>query len=164
MLYTLFSHDFWVIKCSKKLSKQEKNLDIGYLINCEINAREGRNIHSIRNIHILHEFRSDTSNFSITLAYLQLISQVVHHAPAGVQIFHIYDLFETLLQISDITEEKIILAQLKLTEIFWWLSQEHSNPVVEKICKYIHQNQPKKVLLLTGLSEEIMRELKILVK
>ena len=164
MLYTLFSHDFWVIRCSKKLSKQEKNMDIGYLINGEIHAREGRSIHTIRNIHILHEFRADTSDFSTTLHYLKLVAQVLQHAPDWVQVFHVYDVFETLFQLETITETKIILAQLKLTEIFGWLPSEHPNPTITKICKYIHQNSPKKVLLLTGLNEEILRELKVLVR
>ena len=160
MLYTLFSHDFWVIKCSKKLTKQEKNLDIGYLINCEIHGRESRSIHSIRNIHIIHEFRWEASNFSTTMGYLELVNQVLRHAPSGMQVFHVYDLFEAVLQMKHINEEKLLLARLKLLQIFWVLPDHHIHPTIQKILKFIHENTSKKVLLLTGISDEIEIKLK----
>ena len=36
LLYTIFSYDYWKLKVSKKFSKKEKNIDLGYIINFEI--------------------------------------------------------------------------------------------------------------------------------
>lgn len=38
-IYTIFSSDYGKIRIKKKFSKREKNIDIGYIINCEIDSK-----------------------------------------------------------------------------------------------------------------------------
>ena len=52
LLYTIFSCDYWKLKVSKKFSKKEKNIDLGYIINFEIITKENVSIHKIKNVKI----------------------------------------------------------------------------------------------------------------
>jgi recombinational DNA repair protein (RecF pathway) len=56
-IYDIFTFDYGRIKVQKKEHKKEKTMDLGYIINCEIETKEQRDIHKIKNIKIKSEFR-----------------------------------------------------------------------------------------------------------
>lgn len=158
-LYTIFTRDYWKIKCNKKLSKQEKTLDLGYVVNFEIITKENVSIHKISNIKILSEYKNEKKTFSEINKYLNLLAKVYKNTPFGSPIFELYDLLETINNLSDLNETKLVLARLKVVSIFWELWENHENETVRKILKFINANKIDRILKLTGISEDVLGEL-----
>jgi hypothetical protein len=48
--------EYGKILCNKKFTTREKSLDLGFLINFEIDVKRNVNIHNIKNIKILDQF------------------------------------------------------------------------------------------------------------
>ena len=159
-LYTIFTKDYWKIKCNKKLSKQEKTLDLGYLINFEISTKENVTIHKIHNIKILSEFNHENKSFTEINNYLIILALVINKTPNGYPIYELFELLEIINQINDINETKLILLKLKIISIFWELNENNSNQTVWKILKFINANKIERILKLTGINEEILDVLK----
>lgn len=158
-LYTIFTREYWKILCNKKQSKTEKTLDLWYLINFEITTKENVSIHKIRNIKILSEFNSENKAFSILNNYLIILSIVHNKIPNWNPIYELFDLLELINSFKDIDETKLILTRLKIVSILWELGESNSNETVAKILKFINSNKIDRVLKLTGINEEIRKEL-----
>lgn len=174
-IYTIFSNDYWKILCTKKISNKEKTLDIGYIIHCEIEVKQWVNIHKIKNIKITWEFRSIWENFSIINNFLILLSIIEKKVPENLENKEIFHSLESiifyhhphLLNSKDgrkITPIKIILIQLKIISLLWLLNIHDKNPTIKKILSFIHTNKAENILRLSGISEELGRELEELVR
>lgn len=159
-LYTIFTHDYWIIKASKKNSKREKTLDLWYLINFEIETKDKKDIHKIRNIKIFWEFQCENKSFSEINMYLTLLWVILKKSPIWVPIYEIIDILETIIKNENIDEAKLILAKLKVIDILWELNTNHHNQTISKILKFINQNKIWDIFRLTWISDEIKEELK----
>ena len=168
-LYTIFTADYWKILTSKKLVLKEKTLDLGYLINFEIEVKQWVNIHKIKNIKIIWEFNSFGKQYSIIHSFLELLNIVNTKLPEKLAHLEIFYTLETLIKYenltsNELTKQRIILIQLKLLDLLWTLNIEHKNPIIKKILHYIHKNKAGEILKLTGISWEIEEELEKIVK
>ena len=158
-LYTIFTQDFWKIKVSKKKYKKEKNLDLGYIINCEIKTSNKSNIHKIWNIKITSEFSYENRSFSEINTFLELLALVNNNIPENVVAFEIFEIIESINNYKNITEEKITLWKIKVLNKLWVLKLEHKNQTIQKILKFIDQNYIKTILKLTWITDSMKMEL-----
>ncbi len=160
-LYTIFTLDYWKIKCNKKLSKSEKPLDLWYLINFEIVSKESSSIHKIRNIKIKSEFDMQNKSFEIINSYLTILYLVFNKTPDWNPVFELFDLLEILNNYKDINNIKLILIKLKIISIFWELWENNPDPTINKILKFINTNKIDRILMLSGINKEIEKKLEI---
>ncbi len=158
-LYTIFSYDYWKIKAVKKLSKKEKNIDLGYLVNFEIETKNKTNIHKIKNIKIISEFNTENVGFSIINKYLELLSTILKHIPDWIAVYEIFEIIELINSKTNISEIQLILSKLKILSIAWELNIEHQNKVVWKILKFVSINNINDIFRLSGIDEGIKKEL-----
>jgi len=158
-LYTIFTYDYWIIRASKKKSWNEKAIDLWYLINFEVETKEKRDIHRIRNIKISLEFICENKNFATINAYLTLLWTVLNNTPIWVPIYEISEIIEAVLNYDKINETKLTLARLKIINILWNLDINHKNITVARILKFINNNKIWEILRLSWISKEVEREL-----
>jgi len=158
-LYTIFTYDYWKIICQKKLSKSEKTLDLWYIINFEIETKETRKVHKIRNIKILSELNTQGRSFSFIHSYLELLWLILKNIPEWVPIWQILEICEYIHTGINIHEEKILLAKLKCLSIFGILNVQHKNPTIQKILHFVDKNNISEILKLTWINEELKKEL-----
>ena len=161
-LYTIFTKDYWKIKCNTKLSKNEKTLDLWYLINFEIYTKENVSIHKIRNIKISSEFSHENKSFNELNLYLIILSIINKNTPVWNPIYELFEIIEILNNLENIDEIKLNLIRLKIISIFWELNENNSNQTISKILKFINSNKIERILKLTWINEEIKKELEIL--
>lgn len=162
-IYTLFSYDYGKILVQKRKKWREKLLDIGYIIQCEIVTSEGKTVHRVKNLKIKSQFLYEEKEFSIINEYLRLIALVKRWTPNGVPIHEIYEVISSLHKQAEISEEKIILWQLKILNIFWVLKWDHTAPVVQKILRFIDENRIDTILKLKGIDKNLRDDLKKLI-
>ena len=86
-LYTIFTDEYGKIMCQKKISAKEKTLDLGYEIQFEIETKEERKVHKMRNIKILSDFSPSTKKFLVLQKYLEVLAYIGKNSPDGLQIF-----------------------------------------------------------------------------
>lgn len=158
-LYTIFTYDYWIIKCVKKYSKREKSLDIWFLINFEIETKSGNTIHKIRNINILWEYKTENKKFLEINLFLELLSYLYKNIPEWTANFEIFNIIEKIIYFEDISETRIILAKLKIINIFWTLNLSNSDKTVEKILKFINSNKISDILKLSWINNDIKEKL-----
>lgn len=158
-LYTIFTQEYGKIICQKKFSKTEKSLDIGYLIQFEIETKEWKKVHKMRNIKILSDFSPVNKSFDVLQNYLELLAMIHKNTPEGVQAYGIIDIIEVIHNYESITADKITLAKFKLLHIFGTLPYEHANLTVNKLLKYIHNKKISEIFKLWTIPEEIKKDL-----
>ncbi len=161
-LYTIFTKDYWKIKCNKKLNKQERNLDLWYIINFEIFTKENVSIHKINNIKIISGFNHNNKSFNEINNYLIILALVLNKTPFGSPIYELFHLLEIINEIKNINEIKLMLTKLKIISLFWELNENHKNKIVNKILKYINSNKIESIIKLVWINEEIKKELEII--
>lgn len=161
LLYTVFSDMYGKIMCSKKYSKTEKSVDVGYVINFEIITKQDSDIHSIKNIKIISELQTENKNFTTIVNYLELIASILNNNALGIENLEIYNIVPSLHKIQDHKEfyNKIILAKLKLKQLLWDLPWESQDPTVVKILWFIHTHKIQDVLKLSQIKQEIIEKL-----
>ncbi len=188
IMYIIFSVDYGKIAVVSKNSNKEKKLDIGYSISFELKTKWEKELFQIRNIKIISEFNYLDFSFKTINNYQILISLIYSLAPEKKQIFNIFEIVEKVNNTSlflpslqnqklphpptpslkskgrgvSIDEKKInikiILASLKILNIFWLLSLEHKNSETKKILNFINNNNFSRIFLLVGISEESMND------
>ncbi len=163
-LYTIFTSDYWKILTSKKLVLKEKTLDLWYLINFEIEVKEWVNIHKIKNIKISWEFNSFWKPYSIIHSFLESLNIVTTKLPEKLAHLEVFHTLETLVKYEKVTsntltQQKIILIQLKILDLLWTLNIEHDDVTVKKILLYIHKNKSGEILKLVWISKEVEKKL-----
>jgi len=158
-IYTIFTSDYGKIKANKKLSNKEKALDIWYLINFEIETKDKRDIHKIRNVKIKKEFLNKPRNFEEINNYLMFLNIIYTKIPDWVAVSEVYDICEKINNFDKLDSIKLILSKLKIINITWELNLEHKNIMVSKILKFIHNSKIDDILKLNGINEEIKKEL-----
>ncbi|MDD3646420.1 MAG: recombination protein O N-terminal domain-containing protein [Candidatus Gracilibacteria bacterium] len=169
-VYTIFTCDYGKIKANKKLASKEKTLDLGYIINFEIETKENRNIHKIRNIKIKSEFLNKNRSFSEINSYLVLLSTILKKIPDGVPVMEVYDIVEKITILPPPSGEKIatsieikqILATLKVIDIAGELDLKHRNETISRILRFINANKIDSILKLSGIDENTKKELESL--
>jgi recombinational DNA repair protein (RecF pathway) len=159
-LYTIFTQEYGKIMCQKKFSKTEKSLDIGYLIQFEIETKEWKKVHKMRNIKILSDFSPTNKSFDVLQNYLELLALIHQNTPEWVQAYGIIDIIEVIHNYENITADKLFLAKLKLLYIFWNLPYEDQNQTINKLLIYIHNKKISEIFKLWKIPEEIKKDLK----
>lgn len=152
-LYTIFTQEYWKIICQKKISSKEKALDLWYEIQFEIETKEDRKIHKMRNIKILWDFAPHTKSFSVLQKYLEILAYIYKNSPDGLQIFWIVEIIQKIHNFENISEEKLLLCSLKVGHIYGNLLQEHRDPTIQKILHFVHTKNISDILRLTGLEK-----------
>jgi hypothetical protein len=92
--------------------------------------------------------------------FMELLKILYDFCPKWIPNSEIYELFQTLRNISPFTHEKIIFAKIKLYEILWLLQPPQNNPVLFKICQFIAKNSVQNALKLTWLRDENIADCK----
>lgn len=161
-LYDIFTYDYGKIKVQKKWWKKEKTLDLGYIINCEIETKESKDIHKIKNIKIKSEFICDNKDFNTINEYLNIIGIIYQKIPFWSEFKDIFELFEEINNKKNIDEIKLILSRLKIIDLLWELKIDNKNEIIWKILRFVNKNKLKEVLKLTWIDEDLKEKLKIL--
>lgn len=169
LLYTILSSDYWKILCNKKFSTKEKKLDLGYVINFEIEVKKWVNIHNIKNIKILSEFNSLWKKYSIIKNFLDLLNIVNKKLPEKLVNLEIFNTLEKiikydqpqslLIQEGRLTVLKLILSQLKIINLLWLLNIENKDPIIKKILNFINKNKIENILKLAWINDDLERKL-----
>lgn len=160
----VFSSDYGKLKLKAKKSKKEKMLDIGFLINFEVNVKKENSIHEIKNIKIKNEFDYIGKNYETIVNYLELTKLILEKAPQRSPVFEIFNILESINTFENITPEKIIFCELKILDILGQLPSEHQNPTIKKILSFISKESIDMILKLKGLSSEEIEMCKSLTK
>jgi hypothetical protein len=163
-LYFVFSSDYWKILVNKKVKPKEKNLDIWYNINCEIEVNQKQDIHKIKNIKIINQFNYTSKNYQLILAYLELIWLLNQNLKTWVINPIFYDIINKINNLKNINYSKIILAKLKILHQLWILKIQNNDEIINKILKFIEQNNIEKILLLQELDTKIIEKLEQIIK
>ena len=152
-MYTIFTDEYGKIICQKKISAKEKTLDLWYEIQFEIETKEERKVHKMRNIKILSDFSPQTKSFAVLQKYLEILAYILKNSPDGLQIFWIVEIIQKIHHFENISEEKLLLCYLKVAHIYGNLAQEHSNPIVQKILHFVHTKKISEVLRLSWIEK-----------
>lgn len=158
-IYDIFTYDYGKIKAQKK-NEKEKTLDLWYIINCEIETKETKDIHKIKNLKIKSEFYYENKDFSTINEYLNIISIIYKEIPFWVEFKDMFELIEYINEKKDIDEIKLILSRLKTIDLIWELKIENDNPTIKKILKFINKNKIKDILKLSWIDTELKEKLK----
>lgn len=170
ILYTILSSDYWKILCNKKFNSKEKTLDLGYFIDFEIDVKYWVNIFNIKNIKILSEFNSLWKKYSIIENFLILLNLVHLKLPEKLVNYEIFNTLKEIVKYSElensekINSSKLILSQLKILNILWFLEIDNKNLTIKKILNYINKNNISNILKLTWIDKNLELELKSIVK
>ena len=160
-LYTIFTDEYGKIICQKKISAKEKTLDLGYEIQFEIETKEERKVHKMRNIKILSDFSPSTKKFWVLQKYLEILAYIWKNSPDGLQIFWIVEIIQKIHDFENISEEKLLLTQLKIAHIYGNLPENNWDPILQKILNFIHTKKISEVLRLSWI-EKYKRDLELL--
>lgn len=163
-LFDVFSYDYGKIKLKAKKSKKEKNLDVWYIINFEVNVKKENSIHDIKNVKIKNEFDYLWKNYEIIFEYLELLKLIDEKCPLNMPIYEIFNILNEINNFENITSEKIFFSKLKVFNILWFLPEEHKDQKIQKILSFIGKESIKNILKLKWLDEEIKKDLKSIVK
>ena len=163
-IYTIFCDQYWIITCIRKFNIKEKNIDLWYIINFEIETKKENKIQKIRNIKILSVFYTEWKCFNILNNYLELLNIVKNNSPYWVEILWIIPIFENINNHHSIDTIKIILSKLKVLNILWILNLENKDPLIKRILKFINKNKIENILKLGRIDEEIKEKLEKLTK
>jgi recombinational DNA repair protein (RecF pathway) len=163
LLYTILTSDYGKILCNKKFNSREKNLDLGFLINFEIEVKLGINIHSIKNIKILDEFDFLWKKYSTINNLLILLNIINLKLPEKLVNLEIFNSLKNIIKYKKLTPNKLILSQLKIINILWLLDLENKNLTIKKILYFINKNKIENILKLTWIDQKLELELKSIV-
>ena len=159
-LYTVFFQDYGKLTVTKKKKGKEKPIDTGYTINCEIITKEQRDIHTIWNIQILHQFSCDEKDFQTIQEYLHMIKDILNNIPQGSPHREVFNILEHIAKNSKkLSYTQILLTRIKLKEIVWNISQTWWSTTVQKILKFIENHKIQDILKLTGIDTETLKDL-----
>jgi len=160
-MYTIFSYDYWKIKATKKIAKAEKNIDLWYIINFEIETKNKTNIHKIKNIKITSEFNTQNKSFSIINKFLENLSTILKHMPEWIAVYEVYNIMEIVNTKQNISEIQLILSKLKILSIAGELNIENKNATISKILKFVSRNNISDIFRLGWINEELKKELEM---
>jgi hypothetical protein len=88
------------------------------MIQVEIETKEYKKVHKMRNIKILSDFAPQNRDFGILNGYLEMLAMILRLSPDGLQIYQVLEIVETIHEYENITEEKLLLSKLKLSQIY----------------------------------------------
>jgi len=159
-IYDIFTYDYGKIKVQKKEWKKEKTLDLWYIINCEIETKEWKDIHKIKNIKIKSQFICDNKDFKTINEYLSIIGIIHKKLPSWIEFKDIFELFQEINDKNNIDECKLILAKLKVIDLLWELKVDNNNELVRKILRFINKNRIKDILKLSWINNELLIKLR----
>lgn len=158
-IFDIFTFDYGKIKVQKKDSKKEKSLDLGYIINCEIETKEWRDMHKIKNIKIKSEFRYEHLWFSTINLYLNIIWIIYQKIPFWVEFKDLFEVIEEVNSKKNIEKIKLVLSKLKVIDLLWELKIDNDDEIIRKILKFINKNKIKDIFKLNWLEESTISKL-----
>lgn len=159
-IYDIFTYDYWKIKVQKKEWKKEKTLDLWYIINCEIDTKEWKDIHKIKNIKIKSQFICDNRDFKTINEYLSILGLIYRKIPFWTDFKDIFELFEELNDKKNIDELKLILARLKIIDLIGELKIDNDDEIISKILRFINKNRLKEIMKLSWIDDDLKKKLK----
>lgn len=160
-IVTVFTSEYWKLVLKNKISKRQKNLDLWYIINFEINVKKENQINGILNSKIKNEFQYNNKDFSLIIEYLELIKFIENFTPLNMQILWIYEIFYKINDHKNLTFEKIIFSKIKILSLLWILkNEENNNEIVKKIINFILKNSIDEILKLSWVDEKNLAILK----
>lgn len=157
-IYLVFSYDYWKISCLKKNSSKEKELDVWNLINFEIEVKQWRNIHKIRNIKVISEYNYKDISYSKIELFMNLIAYINRESRDWMLLWNLNLALEEINNNLDYL--KLVLLWLKITSIFGQLELENDNETISKILKFVNFSKSKDIVKLTWIDEETKKELR----
>lgn len=157
-IYLVFSCEYWKILCLKKDSSREKTLDIWYNINFEVEVKGWKNIHKIRNIKIVSEFNYNDRPYKEIELYMHILAYINNFVREWMIIPALFNIMEELN--NNISETQLVLLGLKVKSTLWELQIENSNEKIERVLKFISQNNEGRILKLVGIDDETKKELR----
>ena len=158
----IFTKDYGKIVSLYKNNKKEKQIDVWNIINFEITTKT-KNINTLKNILILNQLNYNNYNYNIILEYLNIINIIFKLIPLNQAIFWVYDIVYEINKYTNISEEKLLLAQIKLLSILWYIKEENKSLIIKKILNFIQTNNIKEILKLKWLDENSLNKLKEIV-
>ena len=125
-------------------------IDLSVLIEIHLNTHSSTSDHELRTkyrsavytfseiqfnaaVKIISDFQPQTRDFTLLQNYLETLALIHKYSPEGLQIHQILDIVQVMHEYENITEEKLLLAKLKLLHIYGNLGLEHQNPTIQKI-------------------------------
>jgi recombinational DNA repair protein (RecF pathway) len=159
MLYKIFFREYGILSVKKKKKARERPIDIGYYMSCEISTQTGRTIHSIGNIKVISFFNAKEKKYSEIRLFLWLCKYLLLHIPEGNPHYELFSLLSALLSQKDLTQDQILLANLKTLHIFGELTDTHEHVDCQKILRFIHNNPCRDILRLKHMPEEANEKL-----
>ena len=159
-IYHLMSEKFWKNYSCKKLNSKEKNVDIWYHINYEIDSNKNRDISKLKMIKIINEFNYEGRVFKEINEFLNLINIIFKRVEFWIENIAINNIVKEILKYNkDDLEIKLILAQLKIINLLWELNIENKDKNISKILNFIDKNNFKDILRLSWIDESNKKEL-----
>jgi hypothetical protein len=161
---TIFTESYWKLNLKLKKSKKEKSIDLGYIVNFEINVRKENSINEIKNIKIKNEFEYNKKSYGIILEYLEILNLIEKNSPLNMNINWIFEIISKINLYNNINIEKLLFSKAKLLNIFWILKSENSNENIKKVLSFIEKNHIDNILKLSWLRDFELDILKKLLK
>lgn len=158
-ILTIFCENYWKLNLEYKKSKKEKELDLWYIINFEINVKKENSLSEVKNVKIKNEFNYSKYSFEIIFEYLEFLKVVEELAPFNMEIKEIFNILESINKYENLTLEKLIFSKAKIISIFWIL-KDSKNPKIQKILNFIWNNKIDDILKLYWLNQEELNILK----
>lgn len=159
-LYTIFSYDFWIINVNKKNSNKEKQLDLWYIANFEIETKGNIEIQKIKNVIIKSQFLSQNRSFDEINLYLLILAYINNNVALWEAVYEIFDIINILNSWNTIDDIKLILAFLKIKSIIWELNEENDCLITKKILKFIISNKFEDIIKLKWINDDIKNKLR----
>lgn len=150
---SVFTDEYWKINLKAKKTKKEKSLDLGYIINFEVNVKWENNINEIRNIKIRNELNYNNYDYKIIYEYLNILNLVEKNCPLNMQNHWIFEIFNKINSYDWLTFEKLLFLKAKILNFLWILKTENQNENIKKVLIFIEKSSVDNILKLKWLSE-----------
>lgn len=160
----VFTNEYWKLNLKAKKTKKEKSLDLGYIINFEVNVKWENNINEIRNIKIKNELNYNNYDYKIIYEYLNILNLVEKNCPLNMQNHWIFEIFNKINSYEIITFEKLLFLKAKILNLLWILKVENKNENIKKVLLFIEKNPIDNILKLKWLNEDEINLLEDLLK
>lgn len=161
-ILTVFSKDYWKIKLVYK-NKKDQKFDIWANINFEIIVKNENKIHNIKNIFIKNQVNVEKLNFSIIYEYLNILNIINIFCIENNVCYEIYEIMDFINTKEKLSENQIILAQLRIFNILWILDLNHINIEIKKVLYFVNKTKINDFSRLK-LEENHLFELKNIIK
>jgi len=158
--YTVFFKDYGVLRVSRKKKNKEKSIDIWQHISCEVLTSHSKSLATLSQISIISSFQSVERTYSELEKFLKILALIYKELPYWSPHYEIFNLLTVMIAYWDkINVQQLIITSLKIVWIVWNLPDKNSDPLVQKILKFIHTHSYSDILRLGKIPEETQKKL-----